>query len=98
MAVCPACEAVDFNLHDKIYRAIRITQEPLSVTRSLTTAATDTRSSAIVSRAYMYTVGGPPSDRAMRLVSSNLANYHATVQKLLIRQVKFCTPVGHAKS
>jgi len=27
------------------------------------------------------------SDRAMRLVSSNLANYHATVQKLLIRQV-----------
>ena len=28
-----------------------------------------------------------PSDRAMRLVSSNLANYHETVQKLLIRQV-----------
>ena len=28
-----------------------------------------------------------PSDRAMRLVSSNLANYHATVHKLLIRQV-----------
>ena len=30
-----------------------------------------------------------PSDGAMRLVSSrpNLANYHATVQKLLIRQV-----------
>jgi len=28
-----------------------------------------------------------PSDRAMRLASSNLANYHATVQKLLIRQV-----------
>jgi len=28
-----------------------------------------------------------PSDRAMHLVSSNLANYHATVQKLLIRQV-----------
>ena len=28
-----------------------------------------------------------PSDPAMRLVSSNLANYHATVQKLLIRQV-----------
>ena len=28
-----------------------------------------------------------PSDRAMRLVSSNLANYHATVQKLLIQQV-----------
>ena len=28
-----------------------------------------------------------PSDRAMRLVSSNLANCHATVQKLLIRQV-----------
>ena len=28
-----------------------------------------------------------PSDRAMRLVSSNIANYHATVQKLLIRQV-----------
>jgi len=28
-----------------------------------------------------------PSDSAMRLVSSNLANYHATVQKLLIRQV-----------
>ena len=28
-----------------------------------------------------------PSDRAMRLVSSNHANYHATVQKLLIRQV-----------
>ena len=28
-----------------------------------------------------------PSDRAMRLVGSNLANYHATVQKLLIRQV-----------
>jgi len=28
-----------------------------------------------------------PSDRAMRLVSSNLANYHATVQKLLVRQV-----------
>ena len=26
-----------------------------------------------------------PSDRAMRLVSSNLANYHATVQKLLIQ-------------
>ena len=28
-----------------------------------------------------------PSDRAMRLVSSNHDNYHATVQKLLIRQV-----------
>ena len=28
-----------------------------------------------------------PSDRAMRLVSSNLANYHATVQKILIPQV-----------
>jgi len=28
-----------------------------------------------------------PSDRAMRLVISNFANYHATVQKLLIRQV-----------
>jgi len=28
-----------------------------------------------------------PSDRAMRLVSSNLANCHTTVQKLLIRQV-----------
>ena len=28
-----------------------------------------------------------PRDRAMRLVSSNLANYHATVQKILIRQV-----------
>ena len=28
-----------------------------------------------------------PSDRAMRLVSSSLANYHATVQKLLVRQV-----------
>jgi len=28
-----------------------------------------------------------PSDRAMRLVKGNLANYHATVQKLLIRQV-----------
>jgi len=28
-----------------------------------------------------------PRNRAMRLVSSNLANYHATVQKLLIRQV-----------
>jgi len=26
-----------------------------------------------------------PSDRAMRLVSSNLANYHATVQKLFIQ-------------
>jgi len=29
-----------------------------------------------------------PSDRAMRLVSSNLASYHATVPKLLIRQVQ----------
>ena len=28
-----------------------------------------------------------PSDRAMRLASSNLANYHATVQKLFVRQV-----------
>ena len=28
-----------------------------------------------------------PSERAMHLVSSNLANCHATVQKLLIRQV-----------
>jgi len=28
-----------------------------------------------------------PSDRTMRLVSSNLANYHVTVQKILIRQV-----------
>jgi len=28
-----------------------------------------------------------PSDRAMRLVSSNLANCHVTVQKLLIRQI-----------
>ena len=28
-----------------------------------------------------------PRDRAMRLVSSNLANYHAIVQKLLVRQV-----------
>ena len=25
-----------------------------------------------------------PSDRAMRLVSSNLANYHTTVQKLYL--------------
>jgi len=39
-----------------------------------------TRSSAIADSAT-------PSDRAMRLVSSNLDNYHATVQKLLIRQV-----------
>ena len=28
-----------------------------------------------------------PSERAMCLVSSDLANYHTTVQKLLIRQV-----------
>jgi len=28
-----------------------------------------------------------PSDSAMRLVSSNLASCHATVQKLLIRRV-----------
>jgi len=28
-----------------------------------------------------------PTDRAMRLVSSNLASYQATVQKLLMRQV-----------
>ena len=28
-----------------------------------------------------------PSDRAMRLISNNLASYHATVQELLIRQV-----------
>jgi len=28
-----------------------------------------------------------PRDRAMRLVSSNLANYHATAQKLLLWQV-----------
>jgi len=28
-----------------------------------------------------------PSDRALRLVSSNLASCNATVQKLLIRQV-----------
>ena len=28
-----------------------------------------------------------PRDRTMRIVSSNLAIYHATVQKLLIRQV-----------
>jgi len=28
-----------------------------------------------------------PSDRAMRFVSSNVANYHATVKKLPIRQV-----------
>jgi len=28
-----------------------------------------------------------PSDRAMRLISSNLASCHATVQKLLLRQV-----------
>jgi len=28
-----------------------------------------------------------PSDRAMRLVSSNLASCHATMHKLLIRQV-----------
>jgi len=28
-----------------------------------------------------------PSDRTMRLVSGNLANCHATVQKLLIRPV-----------
>jgi len=30
-----------------------------------------------------------PSDRAMRLVASNLANYHATVQKLLIYTTLF---------
>ena len=29
----------------------------------------------------------PPMDRAMRRVSSNLANCHTTVQKLLVRQV-----------
>ena len=28
-----------------------------------------------------------PSDRAMRRVSRNLANYHTTVQKLLVQQV-----------
>jgi len=28
-----------------------------------------------------------PRDRAMRLVSSNFANYHATVLKIFIRQV-----------
>jgi len=28
-----------------------------------------------------------PRDRAMRRVSRNLAYYHATVQKLLVRQV-----------
>jgi len=28
-----------------------------------------------------------PSDHAMRRVNRNLANYHATVQKLLVRQV-----------
>jgi len=38
-----------------------------------------TRSSAIAELSQ--------SDRAIRLVSSNIANYHATVQKLLIRQV-----------
>ena len=44
---------------------------------------------------YMYVIKSKhvqeaqlsPSDRAMPLISSNLANYHATVQKLLIRQV-----------
>jgi len=36
---------------------------------------------------YLQEAQLSPSDRAMRLVSSNLANYQATVQKLLIRQV-----------
>ena len=33
---------------------------------------------------YLQETQLSPSDRAMRLVSSNLANCHATVQKLLI--------------
>ena len=41
----------------------------------------------IMPRNYIQEAQLSPSDRAMRLVSSNLANYHATVQKLLIRQV-----------
>jgi len=28
-----------------------------------------------------------PNDRAMRLVSSNLANYHATVQKQILTKL-----------
>ena len=42
---------------------------------------------ATAERSFSQEAQLSPSDRAMRLVSSNLANYHATVQKLLIRQV-----------
>jgi len=35
----------------------------------------------------VHSLSSSPSDRAMRLVSSNLAIFHAIVQKLLIRQV-----------
>ena len=50
----------------------RPTKVALGLNHYITATVQDTRSSA------------SPSDRAMRLVSSNLANCHATVQKLLI--------------
>jgi len=41
----------------------------------------------VILRAVLQEAQLSPSDRAMHLVSSNLASCHATVQKLLIRQV-----------
>jgi len=59
-------------------------------------SATVTPTQSLVLRPLLYTEGASqntqeaqlsPRDRAMRRVSWNLANCHATVQKLLVRQV-----------
>jgi len=55
------------------------TLQPISVQKAVSIQRANTKS---IQKAQLS-----PSDRAMRLVSSNLANYYATVQKLLIRQV-----------
>ena len=47
----------------------------------------DTQTRAVISRYSGQEEQLSPSDRAMRLASSNLTNYNATVQKLLVRQV-----------
>ena len=62
-----------------VMTTLAATLQPISVQKAVSIQRANTKS---IQKAQLS-----PSDRAMRLVSSNLANYYATVQKLLIRQV-----------
>ena len=72
------------NNADKVIQVWNLSQKLLNYTHALIKQYTLFEARLQLSRQEAQL---SPSDRAMRLVSSNLANYHATVQKLLIRQV-----------